>query len=82
MRNLNGRPLGIDLNARLNREMFLRALEDIRKGYKNGSLSEYDQDFFVDMDSAWNLVGADFKPTVKQFNYMKQLAADLVRVGY
>lgn len=76
------RPQRMDLRARLNKKMWEDALETVRKAFNAGWLSEYDSDFYVQQLSAWQMVGDEYGPTIKQFNYLRQLAVEAAKAGY
>lgn len=65
----------IKLKSRLNRENFERRMQTV--GEHRFNLLPYDSEFFKKLDDAYNMVGDDLELTVKQMNYLNQLAFEL-----
>lgn len=76
------RPQRIDLRAALNKKMFESALETLKKADTAGELTEYDSDFYRNQQGAWDMVGTDYSPTVKQFNHLRLIASEATKAGY
>lgn len=71
MRDNPGR---IDLTADLNYRAFTNAMNTLRENLL--SLSDYDARLFRDLEDAHDMFGRALKPTIKQFNHIKIVAAD------
>jgi hypothetical protein len=65
----------IDLESRLNRKGFLEAMDILRAN--QNLLSDYESRVFRDLDDAWCMFGEKMRPTVKQFNYIRQIAFEI-----
>lgn len=68
-------PQRLNLGDRLIRKWFLHAM-DVMNHNKN-SLSDYDRQLFEQLRDGYNLVGDSMTVTRKQYNHIKQVAAEL-----
>lgn len=68
----NGR---VDLHAERNAKMFLDALRECQSNME--SLKYREKSFIQDMADSYDMFGQDYMPTVKQFNWLRQIAVDL-----
>lgn len=65
----------MSLRDRLNYKLFKQALSTVREHRFN--LTEYDSQFFQKLEDAHDAFGNEMQVTVKQFNYLRQLAFEL-----
>lgn len=70
----------MDLQASQNQEMFKTALNKCANGLKRGWLNPTEAGFVRDMIEEWTHNGAMFEPSVKQFNWLRQIAIDLEKL--
>ena len=68
----------MDLTARLNRQMFLGALTKCVRHMNQ--LTEAEHRFVGQMKEEWEVNGEMFEPTVKQFNWLRQIASELEKL--
>lgn len=68
---------GVDLNDDANHKMFKDALDQCVKD--KDYLKSAERSFVFDLSESYNMVGREFSPTVKQFNWLRQIAWDLVK---
>jgi hypothetical protein len=67
-----------DISDRLNGKWFMDALETCENNFNWKKLSPRERVFVGDMRAGWDLFMAEFKPTTKQFNWLRQLAVEVV----
>lgn len=74
--------MGVDLTARLNREQWESALAICGKAVIRNDLDDVKSRFVLQMTEEWEMNGAMMEPTLKQFNWLRQIAFDLQKEGY
>lgn len=67
----------MDLTSKLNRDMWERALLRCCKGILDRQLSDGEERFVRDMLEEYKMNGSMMEPSVKQFNWLRQIAFDL-----
>lgn len=67
----------MDLTSELNHKMFSKALVRCCKGIIDRDLNQVESSFVRDMLEEYQHNGQMMEPTVKQFNWLRQIAFDL-----
>lgn len=67
----------IAMDNRLQRQTFERNMETLRVNERH--LSEFERDFYIKLRDGYELAGQDFTVTLKQMNYLNQVAYEVER---
>ena len=66
--------MGMDLTSNINLQQFVKALAVSLRAREHDQLNDVESNFVKDMAEEWQMNGSMYEPSLKQFEWLKQIA--------